>query len=324
MPSILCSISTRGRYFTTLPLAIQAVMNQTRKVDKFVIFDDNDDQQDLRENLVYKNLFHIMDAKGIAWEWIYARKQGQHYNHQLANKMGYDWVWRVDDDVIPDPNVLENLCSYIADDVGAIGGSILTPPLEYEMFESTGKIENLDSEINIQWKSSLDKVYEVDHLHCSFLYRAGVHDYNLNLSRMAHREETLFTYGLQQLGYKILVVPNTKTWHMRYPEGGIRSDDDPVPFANDEMIFRNLVSIKDQTPVVLDCGMGDHIVFKRVLKDIKNPVIYSCYPDIIPGKSIAEANAFFGNIDQFNIYAKMDEWNWTGSLEDAFRKMYVR
>jgi len=43
MPSILCSISTRGRTHTFLPMALQAVMNQTRKPDKLVIFDDNDE-----------------------------------------------------------------------------------------------------------------------------------------------------------------------------------------------------------------------------------------------------------------------------------------
>jgi hypothetical protein len=29
-----------------------------------------------------------------------------------------------------------------------------------------------------------------------------------------------------------------------------------------------------------------------------------------------------GNIDEYNIYAKMDQWNWKDSLENAFRKMY--
>jgi len=74
--------------------------------------------------------------------------------------------------------------------------------------------------------------------------------------------------------------------------------------------------------VVLDAGMGDHIVFKHVLPHIKNPEVFSCYPDIIPGRSIGEAQHLLGNIDNYNIYRFMDKHNWKGSLELAYCKMY--
>lgn len=320
---ILCSISTRGRYHTTLPLAIQSVIMQTRKVDKLVIFDDNDTPKDLRNDTVYMHLFKMMDMKGIAWEWVFAGKKGQHYNHQIANTMGYDWVWRVDDDNIAEPNVLEELVKHIGDNVGAIGGSVLTSNWNCVPNNASGKIENIDTEPNIQWGIIPEKK-SVDHLHCSFLYRAGIHDYNLGLSRVAHREETLFTYGLKMKGYDILAIPNCITWHLKAPEGGIRSDDNAALYQRDEQIFRNIVGLEDRTVVVLNCGMGDHIVFKHILPDIKNPIIFTCYPDIIPGKSIEEAIRLFGDIEQYNIYAKMDQWKWTDSLENAFRKMYVK
>ena len=94
-------------------------------------------------------------------------------------------------------------------------------------------------------------------------------------------------------------------------------------FMHDEEIFKNILNFSDRTIVVLDCGMGDHIVFKKVLPDIKNPIIFTCYPEIIPGRSIAEAKHLFGAIEQFNVYQKMDEWNWKDSLENGFRKLYV-
>jgi hypothetical protein len=31
----------------------------------------------------------------------------------------------------------------------------------------------------------------------------------------------------------------------------------------------------------------------------------------------------FGNIDPWNIYAKMDRWKWKESVEKAFEKMYL-
>lgn len=320
MPSILCSIATRGRYKTTLPLALFAVANQTRKPNKLVIFDDNDEPEDLRLDPIYTNLFAMLNSKGIAWEVFFAPKKGQHHAHQMANQMGYDWVWRVDDDCMPEPNVLENLSSYIADDVGAVGGAILTPGMSGN--GATGAIKNIDLEPSLQW-SEIKSRTEVDHLHCSFIYRAGVYDYNLGLSRVAHREETLFTYGLKKKGYGILAVPEATSWHLKSPSGGIRSETDRSMFAHDEYIFRNFMANDDKTIVVLNCGMGDHIVFSHVLPKIKNPLIFTCYPDIVPGGSIAEAAHLFGDLDHFNIYKKMDQWQWTESLEKAFEKLYL-
>jgi len=318
--NILCSISTRGRYDTTLPLAMMSVVNQTMKPDKLIVFDDNVEPIDVREHQHYLYIFQMLDQKGIQWEWLFAEKKGQHFNHDKANRMGYKWVWRMDDDTVAEANTLEVLYSHIADDVGGVGGSVLTPPLGGEI-QATGKIEDIYNEGNLQWYYIKEK-QEVDHLHCSFLYRAGIADYHLGLSRIAHREETLFTYALKQRGYKNLIVPNAVTWHLKTKDGGIR-DGHYEMFMHDEQIFKNIMNLGDSTIVVLDCGMGDHIVFKKVLPDIKNPIIFTCYPDIVPGRSIAEAKQLFGAIEHFNVYQKMDQWNWTGSLEDGFRKLYV-
>ena len=315
---ILCSISTKGRYDTTLPMAIQSVLTQTVLPNKLVLFDDNDEPKDLRELQHYQYLFRMMDEKGLPWEVVFGPKKGQHHNHQRANTMGYEWVWRLDDDTVAESNVLETLLSYTSPQIGAVGGSVLTPPF-MKGLQSTGKIENIEEQ-SIQW-DYISHVKEVDHLHCSFLYRAGIQDYNLALSRAAFREETLFTFGLKQRGYKILVVPNANTWHLKNQSGGVRTNTKEM-FDNDDKIFRNFLKYKNQTIVVLDCGMGDHIIFSHVLPHIKRPEVFSCYPDIIPGRSIGEAIELFGDIDQFNIYKKMDQWNWKDSLEKAFRKMY--
>ena len=221
---IMCSVATRGRYFSTLPMVLSAIINQTRKVDKLVIFDDNDEPQDMRKAPMYQAIFWQMAAKGIEWEWLFAEKKGQHHIHQRANLMGYDWVWRVDDDAVPESNVLENLARHISDDVGAVGGSVLNPPHMPEYLNSTGKLSNICNEPNIQWGLIRD-VKEVEHLYCSFIYRAGVCDYNLGLSRVAHREESLFSWSLHNKGYKLLVVPNAVTWHLKSPTGGIRVND---------------------------------------------------------------------------------------------------
>jgi len=319
---VLCSVATRGRYFTTLPLVLNAVINQTRPVDKLVIFDDNDEPQDMRNEMVYQYFFQMLDIKGIKWEWLFADKKGQHHIHQRANSMGYDLVWRCDDDAIPEPNVLENLIKHFDIDIGAVGGSVLTPPYMPDTSNVTGKIDNIDSEPNIQW-GNIKEVKEVEHLHCTFLYRAGVCDYNLGLSRVAHREETLFTWGLHRKNYKIKVVPNAITWHMKNPEGGIRSETKEEMYHHDERIFRNILQYRDKTIVVLNCGLGDHLVFSHVLPSIHNAEVFTCYPEVVPGKSIAEAIHLLGDIDHWNVYKKMDQWKWKDSLENAYRKLYL-
>jgi len=324
MHKVLCSVATRGRYFTTLPIVLNAIINQTRQPDKLIVFDDNDNPQDMRKEMIYSYFFQMLDIKGIPWEWRFADKKGQHHIHQKANTEGYDFVWRVDDDAIPEPEVLDNLFYWIAfeDNVGAVGGSVLTPPYMPDTSQVTGLIDKINQEPNIQW-GVIKKAKEVEHLHCTFLYRAMVHDYNLGLSRVAHREETLFTYGLHQKGYKILAVPHATTWHMKNPQGGIRMESNAVLYEHDERIFNNILACRDKTIVVLNCGRGDHIVFKHILPEIKNAMVFSCYQDIIPGNTIADAMNYFGDIDQWNIYKKMDQWKWKDSLDSAFRKMYL-
>ena len=322
MTKVLCSIATRGRYFTTLPLVIQAVMNQTRLPDKLMIFDDNDEPKDLREEPLYQNLFYVLQCKGIDWEFVFAPKKGQHHIHQMANTMGYEFVWRVDDDAVPEPNVLETLCRHVTHDVGAVGGTIMNPPLVPEVLNSTSLIANIEREPNIQWGVIKEKK-QVEHLYQSFLYRAGVHDYNLALSRVAHREESLFTYGLHQKGWKLFVVPNAISWHLKDAHGGIRVEKDPSLYFHDEQIFKNHVAMANGKIVVLNCGLGDHIVFTKVLPKIKNARVFTCYPDVIQGESIATAMSLYGDIEQWNIYKKMDQWKWKGSLQEAFERMYL-
>ena len=166
-------MATRGRYFTTLPLVLNAIISQTRPVDKLVIFDDNDEPQDMRKEMIYQYFFQMLDNKGIDWEWVFAEKKGQHHIHQRANTMGYDWVWRCDDDAIPEPNVLDQLLGYASDDVGAVGGSILTPPYMPNTSKVTGMICNIDKELNIQWGVVKHRT-EVEHLHCSFYIVLGL------------------------------------------------------------------------------------------------------------------------------------------------------
>ena len=324
---ILCSISTKNRYETYLPMAIMSIINQTKKPDHLTIYDDNDIPKDLREIPVYQHLFQLLDIKKISWNVVFGEKRGQSHNHQKANKSGFDWIFRLDDDCVAEPDVLEKLTAQIKNDVGAVGCSILTPPLG-DSTNKSSSIDNLYAQ-NKQW-FILNKTEEVDHLHCSFIYRAGIFDYDLRLSNKCHREETMFSYGLKLKGYKNIITPGI-IWHLKAP-GGIRSNENKADYDHDETIFQNWLNFnnKKQFLVVLDCGIGDHLVFKKdILPQLKkkhdNIILAVCNPDLFPNEniiSIADAQKIT-NIDNYNIYKLGVDLNWKKSLKELFEKMYL-
>jgi hypothetical protein len=336
MKEILCSISTRGRYHTTLPTVLFAVINQTTKPDHIIIFDDNDPDKriDIREIEIFRHALTICDMLGIGWEIIFGECKGQHFNHHIANNFGFKWVWRVDDDVVPKSNVLENLYKHTNDSIGAVGGSIICPTwyLDIDNPENnnvSGDIKDIYTAQNPQW-FKIKENKEVDHLHCSFLYRAGIAEYNLNLSKVAHREETLFTYQLKQKGYSIIVVQDATSYHLKSAEGGIREGHQEL-YGHDEEIFRQALDC--DYLVILDNGIGDHIVFASLMAELlkkHNKITMACcyhevfeeYKDSITHISLDQAK-LITNLDGYNIYKKMSDWNWTNSLQDAFRRMYT-
>lgn len=326
--NVLCNVNTYNRHDSTLPMTLMGIANQTVLPKQLVIFDDSETPVDLRTINHYVHIFNILTNKGVQWSVAYGAKKGTHYNHQLANRMGTELVWRLDDDTVPESNVLENLLSHMTPTTGAVGGSILTVPNQHEQYNwrsITGVIDDVRSEPNLQWFRPNYK-QKVEHLHCSFLYRAGIVDYFLGLSRLAHTEETLFTWMLHKKGYDIYVIPNTVTWHLMNSTGGNRDKDIAKQefVQQDSAIFNNLLYYKNNTIVILNCGMGDHVVFKHMMHEIKNPVIFTCYPEIVPGEPIIDAIRLFGpNLDNFNVYKKMNDWEWKGSLEEAFKRMYV-
>ena len=323
---ILCSISTRNRYENYLPMAMASVLNQTRSPDHFRLHDDNDDPKDLRQIDAYLQLFKAFDAKGISWDVVYGQKKGQHHNHQAANKAGFAAVWRIDDDCVAESNVLEKLEAQLVDGVGAVGGIIRMPNMSFiaPPAEATSMIDDIDKP-NRQW-FKFTETEEVDHLHCAYLYRAGIADFDMRLSKKAHREETLHTYSIKLKGYKVLITPCI-TWHLKAQAGGIRSDDNIQDYQHDEWVFGQWLKFKKSGKklYVLNCGLGDHYAFLQAIKPEPDSIIACCYPDMMQGHpnliSIAEAMNMV-NVEDYNVYKWCGDNHWEGTLIEAFKKLY--
>lgn len=100
-------------------------------------------------------------------------------------------------------------------------------------------------------------------------------------------------------------------------------------YMHDEMIFRRMVDFKSKL-IVLDCGLGDHIVFKSILPEIKakykDLVLSCCYPEIFEGEqtiSIQDAKNMI-DIEKFSVYRWMIEHQWKKELVEAFKEMYLK
>ncbi len=332
---ITCEISTKDRY-DVLSQALLSLALQTHHDFDLIIFDDTDNPRDLRELPTYQSVFQLYDHYGIGWQVVYGRKLGQHYNHQWAQELAKsDWIFRFDDDEVLEPDVLEKLIRNVREDVGAVAGLVLPPAPSPVPPDAENVIVDLNCP-NRQWFLHPDsKPFEVEHLHSTFLYRRGIANYELGLSPVCHREETLLSHAIYRAGYKVIVDPTSVTWHFRSEQGGIRSHRNPDFYDQDEKLFQAKlqewgVNTEPTKTIVLDCGRGDHVIVKSLIPRLKEKygklIVATCYTDIFNGEveqiSIAEAKNRLGNIERFSIYKWCIDHNWTGNLVTAHERLY--
>lgn len=341
---VTATVSTRNRYFSTLPTCIQAIALQNHVPDELIIYDDNpeDKRIDLREESLYQNLFSLLSARGINWSVSFGSGEGQVKNHQRAlTESAHELIWRLDDDNAPAPNVLETLLKYMKKDTGAVAGLIIDPKSDPKKNPiASNKIEDIYFGLNEQWFMDDFGYKEVDHLYSSFLFRkaAAKHGYEQSLSRVGHREETIFTYQMKVNGWKVGITSECITWHYNNPQGGIRDNTKIEMWKHDEDIFAKKmkewnINGNKKSFIVLNNGIGDHYAFKTLLPRIKekykNVVLATCYPEIFEDEkeitqiSIAEASAMLGDLSQWDIYKFMADHNWKESIVKAYEKLYL-
>ena len=338
--TVTCGIPTKNRY-DVLSHCLLSIVLQTVPPDEIIIVDDSDNPINLTQLPIYDYLFKLLNDKKIDWKVIFGQKKGQHHSHQIIQEIAKgDLIFRVDDDVIAEPDCLEKLLVCMAEDVGAVAPLVLNPNADFLPRGYKNDISNVFLP-NVQWfkwPKTEKRVQEQDHLYSSFLYRKGIQKYELSLSNKAHREETIFTHSIKRKGYKLLVNGDAIEHHWRMSVGGIRSDNREEDYHHDEGIFKSFLNLwgvegEERKMVVLDCGLGDHWAFKNILGDMKKKygkiTIAACFPDVFWDEddikiiSIQDAKNMYGNIDTWNIYRFMWESAERLHLIDAFRKLYL-
>ena len=342
-------VCTKDRYHTTLSHTLLAIAQQTYSPKEILIFDDSEKKEDLRNIPIYKHILKFFYERGIEWKVIPTEGVGQVQNHNASLDISRcDCIWRLDDDTVPDTDVLEQLIDTLSKDkkASAVGGLVLDVTSDYNCRPTlaSNKIEHIYRGMNEQWFKQDDTIKSVDHLYSSFLYSISeakkIGGYCTDLSRIGHREETIFTYSMKHAGYNILINPNAITWHLENPTGGVRNFQHDMRMKDEHIFITKLtewgVIPKRTKIIVLDNGLGDHFCFKNIIGEIKEKyhgsdiIIACCYNDVffdIDGVklvSIREIKRMIGDIGRYNIYHYCDSKKWeSNSLVHAFTEMYL-
>ena len=321
-PQILCLIPTRNRY-DFLFQCLQSIAAQTRVPDLLVVADDGE-HKDFRTDPIGGPVWRLLMQRGIKCEVRFMSGNGQHAAHQWANATTKaDLIWRIDDDCIAEPDVLERLEAMMLAEplLGAAAGSVIEPG-RYSRFES-GSI--LDASCgNVQWESN-HGVFYVEHLYSSFLYKPHIVNYKYNMSPAAFREETIFSHRLLRAGWNLKVDTSIKTYHLKAPSGGTRLHNEwSYRFDLQEYIKlqEKEWNIKE---IHMGCGIGDCIAFlDSCYRDLSEwpgtTLIGSAYPEVFKELAPKFHIIPFNPMCDVNIYAWMHEHNWRQSIGNAFRR----
>ena len=326
---ILAYLTTYNRYDTTLFSAWLSLIQQTRKPDKIIIYDNNPEPKDPTKIEHLNYLFEMCHQKGIDIWYDYAKQKGAHFNHERANMEGFDAAYFIDDDNFAEPNVLEELEKLMVDGVGAVGGLILKPPATPLPSHITGKLSDIWHGENIAWHTQTGEPREVEHLYSGFLYRCNIVHHDLRLSKKVFRGETMFTHSMFLKGYKLIFTPKVTTWHFE-GAGGCRSEEQEKTnsemYNHDSFIFQEWLKFKHYGKKLyfLNEGLGDNYAFKQVITPETDAIVATCYPYLFPNNkviSIGEAEQLVDKKD-FSLYAWMERNKWSGDLRSAYKKLY--
>lgn len=347
---ITATVATRGRYGTTLPQTLAAIANQTRPPDDLLIIDDNpaSERKDLLKHPVVTPILAMLTAAGVKAYVVEGLQKGPHVNHEQARQQAKDLIWRVDDDEIPEPEVLQCLEKHLIDNpkVGAAAGLVPVPPMTENAAASCALEDVFDCK-NVQWYNwPAGTVFDnAGHLHSSYLYRKHAAQFRTDLSPVGHCEESFHTIDMVRNGWRLVIDTNVTTWHCRQPTGGIRVHNHQEWYEQDFAKFVDWcktlpVKWRRTCNVLATAGVGDVWAAATVMPKIIEyqrargvSVRIFCRPDDMPlfagfagdGVTVRELNDVlkYELRHDGNIYAWMARDSYKGGLPGAFVHYYT-
>ena len=258
--NITVLLSTCDRYDTTLPLCLLSILNQTRKPDRIVIIDDSIKNK-FYETYQIKQLLLLAKYKNITIDYYFGEKKGMIPALEHGFKKIKDgWVFKIDDDNVLEPNVIEIFENNIRDEIGAMSGIIVTDQNAYNRDDRTAKmsskLKDIYTHFNIQMVYNQDSSpKEVEHLYSNYFFRKeSLNSFPVEFQPSGHREDSVVTHGIYRNNYKLVVYPNAKMYHLN-TDNGNKKWGRKNEIKNERLFIQKLKDwniIPDQLPIVED------------------------------------------------------------------------
>ena len=163
-----------------------------------------------------------------------------------------EYILRVDDDVILEPDYIEKLLKVINSGYDLASG--VTPFIGQAQFKRESKflepVANkviLDEEGNFIWNGDDcgllyydERILPLHHFRSCALYKREIHnkvDYSNRLSKHGFREEQILSFKMIKEGFKLGMHTQAIAWHLLTPSGGERfADSNELVRLNEEVM----------------------------------------------------------------------------------------
>lgn len=262
---ILIGIPSKDRA-KSLSRLLDSLRNQTVSNFDVVIVDDS-----VKENYLYEAELNAAINKLFDKGIYVLRQRGQGINQvaahndviQQAMERGYKLVYRLDDDIVLEPDNIERIFNEFLKDekceYSAMGGVFLNPYNEESknhLPDNWRDIKELDGSIKTllptaqyyKYPDDVETRDDIEHLYSSFVFRPEliflVGGFPRDLSNVAFREETLPIYETKLQGYKLKIVAKAIGYHYHEMSGGCRSNNPSMAeemYRNDQRIFEEKI-----------------------------------------------------------------------------------
>lgn len=103
---------------------IDALLSQTRSVDTIIVLDNASTDGTIE---LFRREYDIPTIKYIRMEHNLGGAGGFYEGIKFAHIQNFEWIWVMDDDTIPEPDALEQLClsiKYLPDNIAFIASSV--------------------------------------------------------------------------------------------------------------------------------------------------------------------------------------------------------
>jgi len=237
---IAINIANRDRP-TELALLLQSLRTQTNQEWDIFLFNDNSGTPLTTYHFLnclfarLKQEDHRVFIENAEFNHGVSRAREELVKKSLSSIEDYDYILRIDDDVILEPDFIERLLRVIGEGYDIASG--VTPPL-VPIFKRNSDMVKIANEVVMDGEKTLfdgddcgilyteSKIVPAHHFRSSALMKKEVHKqvkyYPTRLTKHGFREETLFSFRAQMKGFKIGVDLGAIAWHLNTPSGGER------------------------------------------------------------------------------------------------------